>query len=158
MDTWKINTANKIHSIESESRECWQICMWKPQLTHPIAVRKTAFFEMWKPKKEKKIWVKYELYHISNLKDLGLTNEGPWSTTRGGATEAVKRGKCVSYTTFIFTEWKEWREGHRRGRLLITKDRNLRLEGTHQHRQMGNQTWKRQEGKTSVLKHEHWSP
>lgn len=54
MDTWKINSANKIHLVESESRERWQICMWKPQLTHPIAVRKTAFFEMWKPKKEKK--------------------------------------------------------------------------------------------------------
>ncbi len=45
MDTWKINSANKSYPNESESRECWQIGMCKPQLTSDHC-EKTAFFEM----------------------------------------------------------------------------------------------------------------
>jgi len=80
-----------------------------------------------KKKKRSKIWVKYKLYHISNLKDLGLANECPGFTTRGGATEAAEREKCVSYTTFKGKETKE--RGQRRGRLLTTSQkRDIRSE------------------------------
>lgn len=75
-------------------------------------MRKMHFLkcENLREKKKSKIWVKYKLYHISNLKDLGLANECPGFTMRGGATEVAEREKCVSYTTFIFTEGKETKE------------------------------------------------
>lgn len=102
-----------------------------------------------KKKKGRKIWVKYKLYHISNLKDLGLANECLGFTTRGGATEVAEREKYVSYTTFIVTEGKEWK---RRAEERTSPHHWIQeLEGTHHHKQMGHQTWERQEGKTKSL-------
>lgn len=96
--------------------------------TNPIS-EKNSVLEMCKSykKRKKTIWVKYELYYISNLNDLGLANEHLGFTMRGRATKAAEREKCVSYTTFhLHRGKKSEREGQRRGRLLATEHRNLR--------------------------------
>ena len=60
---------------------------------------------------ENKNWVKHELYHISNLQELGPANGGVETAQRGaGFLGAVMRKKCVSYITLIHAHQKE-REG-----------------------------------------------
>ncbi len=117
MDTWKINSANKSYPNESESRECWQIGMCKPQLTSTHCEKNSIFWNV-KPNK----------IFGSNMNCTTFQIERIWvqpmkvlDTQQGVGPQGSGEGKLCQLYNFILTEGKEWREGQRRGRLLPLK-------------------------------------